>query len=95
MRGGKEGTVEKVPGGYKYAVPDGWTFHCPLCPRDVVLKAGDECYVKDLDSSHVYCKRHFPFLGPKRADGPEQEEKPVEARPRVHHRRESYEQMVL
>lgn len=82
--------MERVPGGFVYTVPEGWRFHCPLCPKSVTLEPGDECYVKTCDDSHVYCKKHFPFLGAKRADEaePEAEEEPERRAPRRGHRRE-------
>ena len=74
--------MERVPGGWVYVVPVGAVVHCP---KGTKIPVGAKCFMKSTEASHVYCM--------EQAAEPTPEER--EARPRVHHRRETYEQMVL
>lgn len=58
--------MRQVAGGWIYTVPMGVTLHCIRCPKEEgILRAGDECFMEDKDSSHVYCLKHIPAPKPE------------------------------
>ena len=52
--------LEGELGGSFYRLQINLFLHCPLCPREETLTAGDICFVQERDSSSIFCTRHVP-----------------------------------